>query len=136
MILNLHFENFINDYFVYEGPYVMLERNCQYLVGIRKMHLELSTANKIQNEDELWAVSSNLVDQTPINPRQSLLYFKMKEFSKRQFFSSSSVTFYPLEKHQLDFPKFWIKRLSPENQPREYFIKAFIQLEITKNVGN
>ena len=99
MLLNFHFDKFDKNNFVFEGPYIMLESDAKYKVGVRKIHVELSSANEIQNEDELWILSSNLIDQTPINPRQSLLYFKMKDFSKRVFISPISVAFYPLERH-------------------------------------
>ena len=136
MLLNIHVENFINDTFAFDGPYIMSDRETLYEVAVRQFFMELSSANEIQNENELWILSSNLVDQTPINPRQALLYFTMNEYSKRHFVNLPSFTFYPLEKHQLDFPRFWIKRISPETSIQGNLTKAFLQLEIRKNVGN
>lgn len=134
MILNVHFNQFLENGFVFEGPYIFLEKHIQYRVGIKMIHIEFASSNEIRNECELWALCSNLVDQTAYNTKQSLLYFTMNEYSARHFKKQASVSFYPLEKHQLDFPRFWLERISPHTDIGK-INSVFLQIEIQEKCG-
>ena len=73
MILNLHFDKFDDNQFVFDGtqPLVMLERNSCYLVGLRFLLIELDSLTQISKDNELLALSTNLVDRSSANSYQA-----------------------------------------------------------------
>jgi len=127
MILNLHFENFTKNNFNYDGIYLMLDRNCTYKIAVRHFHIELSS-NQITKENDLWCLSTNLIDRSPTNTYQAISYFTLNRGKLNQKCSPSSVVFYSLETHQLENPQFLIQRISKEKQIN--IAHAFVQLEI------
>ena len=130
MIINLHFNTFNGNHFSFDGPYIMLERNCDYQIGVRHIHIELSS-NQITKDFDLWALSTNLVDRSPTNTFQAISYFTMTKGKLNHDSTPSSVVYYPLETHQLENPQFIIQRI---NKTKQINIEhAFVQIEIIKN---
>jgi len=129
MILNLHFDKFSENNFNYDGVYVMLDRNCTYQVAVRHLHIELSS-NQITKDNDLWCLSTNLIDRSPINTYQAISYFTLNRGKLNHDCTQTSVVFYPLDTHQLENPHFLIQRISKEKKIN--IEQAFIQLEITK----
>ena len=129
MILNLHFDSFERNRFSYEGPYIMLDRNFTYQIGIRHVHIELQS-NQISGDNDFWSLSTNLVDRSPANTRQAVSYFTFAKGKLNHDIKYAPVVFYPLEVHQLENPEFFIQRIGKQ---RELLIEqAFVQLEIRK----
>ena len=131
MIINLHFNRFNKNRFIFEGPYILLERNYSYHIAVRHIHIEL-VSNQITKDNDLWALSTNLVDRSPANTLQAVSYFNLHKGKLNHTCTSSSVVFYPLEIHQLENPEFIIHRINKEKVIN--IEHAFVQLEITKNV--
>jgi len=129
MILNFHFNNFNGNQFKFDGPYMMLDRDCHYQIAIRHFHIELST-NQITKDNDLWVLSSNLVDRSPANTYQSISYFTLSRGKLNHDATPSPLVFYPLEIHQLDNPEFIIHRVNKDKQIN--IDHAFVQLEIIK----
>jgi len=129
MILNLHFDRVVRNRLTYEGPYIMVDRNCSYQIGIRHIHIELQN-NQISKDNDLWCLSTNLVDRSPINTLQAISYFTLARAKLNHDVVLSPVVFYPLEIHQLENPEFLIKRISRE----KYILieHVFIQVEVKK----
>ena len=127
MIVNFHFSQFIGNLFKFEGPLLLLERNVKYEFAVRYFHLSLET--ETAKEYSLWSLSSNLVDRSPTNPKQSISYFILPK-TLIQGWEPHSLVFYPLEKHQLENPVFFIERIPRETQLD--ISHAHIQLEIRK----
>lgn len=129
MILNLHFNSFNNNRFTFDGPYMMLERNCEYQIAVRHVHIELSS-NQITKDNDLWVLSSNLVDRSPANTFQAISYFTFSKGKLNHDATPSPLVFYSLEIHQLENPEFIIQRIGKEKQIN--IEHAFVQLEIIK----
>ena len=127
MIVNFHFSQFIGNLFKFEGPLLLLERNVEYEFAVRYFHLSLETERA--KEYSLWSLSSNLVDRSPTNPKQSISYFILPK-TLIQGWEPHSLVFYPLEKNQLENPVFFIERIPRETQLD--ISHAHIQLEIRK----
>ena len=129
MIINLHFDVFNKNRFLYEGPYIMLERNYTYEIGVRHVHIELQ-GNQISKDNDLWCLSTNLVDRSPANTRQAVSYFTFARGKVNHDIICSPVVFYPLEVHQLENPEFLIQRITKDKTLG--IEQAFIQVEIQK----
>ena len=129
MIVNLHIDDVIKNQFIYQGPYILLERNRQYEICVRHVHIELKTP-QITKDKELWCLSSTLVDRSPTNQNQSISYFTLEKGKLCQEYTPASFVFYPLETHQLENPQFVIRNINKEKEIS--IAKAFIQLEIRK----
>lgn len=129
MILNLHFDNFTKNNFYYDGVYIMLDRNCTYQVAVRHLHIELPS-NQITKDNDLWCLSTNLIDRSPTNTYQAISYFTLGRGKLNHNCTPTSVLFYPLETHQLENPQFLIQRISKEKQINIEHV--FVQLEIKK----
>ena len=128
MIINLHFNQFTGNLFHFESSMVTLDRNMKYEFGVRFFHLTL-TAEPVKKEQDLWSLSTNLVDRSPTNQFRSVSYFILPK-TLSQGWEPSSVVFYPLEKHQLENPVFFIERIPRDKQID--ISHAHIQLEIRK----
>ena len=129
MIINLHFDSFNKNQFIYQGPYILLERNTQYQIAVRHINIDLK-GSQITKENELWCLSSNLVDRSSTNQYQSISYFTLEKGRQSHNFIPASLVFYPLETHELENPYFKIRNITKEKQVN--IEKAFIQLEIRK----
>ena len=129
MIVNLHFDNFNDNQFIYQGPFILLERNKDYEIAVRHVHVELKT-NQITKNNELWCLSSNLVDRSSTNQYQAISYFTLEKGKLNQDHAPGSLVFYPLETHQLENPQFIIRQISKEKQIQ--IERAFIQFELRK----
>jgi len=129
MIINLHFNTFNQNCFGYEGPYVMLDRNTNYIVAVRQIHIELQS-NQISKDNDLWCLSSNLVDRSPSNTLQAISYFTMIKGKLNHTSVPSPVVFYPLEVQQLDNPEFLVRRVSKEKNINIEHV--LVQIEIKK----
>ena len=130
MLINLHFSSFNGNKFVYEGPYILLDRNEKYLVGVHYFHFRLKNKNQIREHNVLWSLSSNLVDRSPANPKQSISYFATTMGMVNQAWGEFSQTFYPLEVHHLENPEFWTEKIADDQQLE--IESALIQLIIKK----
>ena len=129
MILNLHFDKCESNKLSFDAPYIMLEKQCSYEIGLRHFYLEL-LSNQITKDNELWALSTNLVDRSPTNTFQTISYFNTSKGKLHQSFIPGSVVFYPLEVHHLENPQFLIQRI---NRSKILQIDhAYIQLEIKR----
>ena len=100
----------------------------KYEFGVRFFHLTLKS-KPAKKEYDLWSLSSNLVDRSPTNQFRSVSYFILPQ-TLSQGWEPSSVVFYPLEKHQLENPVFYIERIPRDKQIE--ISHAHIQLEIRK----
>ncbi len=125
MIVNFHFSQFTGNSFHFQGPFLLLDRNVEYEVAVRLFHLSLKT--EPAKEHSIWSLSSNLVDRSPTNQKQSISYFILPK-TLIQGWEPRSLVFYPLEKHQLENPTFYIEKITRETQLD--ISHAFIQLEI------
>ena len=132
MILNLHFDKFDNNNFLFDGtqPLVMLERNQNYIIGLRLLHIELETSNQVTKDNELWSLSTNLVDRSSANSYQAISYFTMTRGKWNQVHTPTSVVYHPLETHELQNPRIIIQRITSNNILS--IKKVFVQLEIKK----
>jgi hypothetical protein len=129
MMINIHFNNCFDNKLIFDGSMPYLDPECKYSVALKHFNLHLNE-NHISRDNDLWVLSTSLVNRSPINSYQCLSYFTFKKGKLTQDYVPSSVIKYPLEIHQLQNPKFEIVRVR-ENKSLE--IKAaFIQLEISK----
>ena len=129
MIINIHFTEFFDNKFVFDGPYLYLDPDCKYTVTLLHLNFHLD-GNPISRDNDLWALSTSLVDRSPANPYQSISYFTWSKSKLTQNFVPNTVVKYLLEVHQLENPQFEIKRIRDKTDLK---IKgAFIQLEIIK----
>ena len=107
----------------------MVEREYKYIVTLRHLHIELAS-NQISKDNELWCLSSNLIDLSSYNTRQAISYFTLSKGKVNFDIVPLPLVFYPLEKHQLENPHFVVERITEE---KILNIKnAFVQIEITK----
>jgi len=132
MIINLHFDRFTENRFTYDGPFIMLEKNGSYQIGVRHIHIELEN-NQITKDNDLWCLSTNLIDRSPANTRQAVSYFTFARGKLNHDTTPSPVVYYPLEVHQLENPEFSIQRINREKIVNIEHV--FVQIEI-KNVRN
>ena len=130
MIINIHFDEFIDNKFIFDGPYLYLDPDCKYTVSLLHLNFNLD-GNPISRDNDLWALSSSLVDRSPANPYQSISYFTWTKSRLTQNFIPCSFVEYPLEVHQLENPQFEIRRIRDKTNLK--IKSAFIQLEITKS---
>ena len=130
MLINLHFSNFNGNKFVYDGPYILLDRNEKYLVGVHYFHLRIKNKAQLKVNYDLWSLSSNLVDRSPANPKQSISYFATTMGMVNQTWEEFTQTFYPLEVHHLENPEFWVEKIADDQQLE--IESALIQLIIKK----
>ena len=109
----------------------MLDRNEKYVVGVHYLQIVLKNQTQITREHDLWSLSSNLVDRSPANPKQSISYFATTMGMVNQAWGEFSQTFYPLEVHHLENPEFWTEKIWTDDQQLE-IQSALIQLIIKK----
>ena len=135
MIINLHFNQFTGNLFHFESSMVTLDRNVKYEFGVRFFHLTL-TSEPTKKEHDLWSLSSNLVDRSPTNQFRSVSYFILPK-TLSQGWEPSSVVFYPLEKHQLENPVFFIERIPRDKQIDTTTFHTLHQVLLSKrDMGN
>lgn len=133
MIINFHFDKFVDNQLIFDGPYIYLDPDCKFTVALLHMNFHLD-GNPISRDNDLWALSTSLVDRSPANPYQSISYFTWTKSRLTQDFIPSPVVKYPLEVHHLENPQFELKRIRDKTNLK---IKgAFIQLEITKTCSD
>ena len=128
MIINFHFDEFNGNEFVFRGPKITLDRNNNYSICLHRLHLQLKSNKVNRHEGELWALSTNLVDLSPVNPKQCISYFTTKKGRLHHDIVPCSFLFYPLETHHIENPLFSVQKIGAE---QEIDIEnALIQLEI------
>ena len=110
----------------------MLDRNEKYVVGVHYLQIVLKNQTQITREHDLWSLSSNLVDRSPANPKQSISYFVTRMHLFNQTWETWELTdlFYPLEVHHLENPEFWVEKIANDQQLE--IENAFVQLIIKK----
>ena len=128
MIVNLHFDKIVNNRFVYDGV-ISLDTNYSYQVAVRHVHIQLES-NQISKDNELWCLSTNLVDRCQANPLQALSYYTFSKGKLNHEITPSPVVFFPLEEHHLENPQFLIQRISKDKLITVEHI--FVQIEIRK----
>jgi len=129
MIINLHFNKFRQNRFVPDGPYIMLDKYIPYEITVKQIHIELQS-NQISKDNELWCLSTNLVDRSTANPMQAVSYFSLTRGKLNYSITQMPVAFYPLEVHQLENTEFLLQRVDKEKKLK--IENAFVQLEIRK----
>ena len=126
MIINLHCNDFSQNRFSYDGSYVRLDRRWAHEVAVLHIHIELKS-NQVTKDNELWCLSTNLVDRSPANAYQAVSYFTLSR-GKLNHDITPSVVFHPLDTYRLDNLEFFIQRITKEKTLN--FEHAFIQIEI------
>ena len=107
-----------------------LNREYDYEICLRHIHIKLKTNQMNRRNDELWTLSTNLVDRSPSNPNSAISYFTTTKGQLHQDHLVPSVVFYPLETHHLERPTFNLQKIG---QDQDIVIEfAYIQLEIRK----
>jgi hypothetical protein len=136
MIINIHFNKFSENKFIFDGPYLYLDPDCKYTISLLHLHFHIENQRYPQpsNITDLWVLSTSLVDKSPANPEQALSYFTWTKQRLTQDFIPRSFIKYPLEVHQLDNPHFEIKRIKENTNLK--LEGAFIQLEIIKKCSD
>ena len=117
--------------FVYEKPNILFDRRFGYKIGVRHLNLEFRP-NVNLKDNELFSVTSNLIDCSPNNSLQSLFNFSIvKDRKSIQDYKADSVIFHSLQLFDLGDATFSIKRVFTENRPVD-ILNIFLQLEVCK----
>ena len=124
MIINIHFNKFSENKFIFDGPYLYLDPDCKYTISLLHLHFHIENQRYPQpsNVSDLWVLSTSLVDKSPANPEQALSYFTWTNQRLTQDFIPRSFIKYPLERIKEN------TNLKLES--------AFIQLEIIKKCSD
>jgi hypothetical protein len=124
MIINIHFDKFSDNKFIFDGPYLYLDPDCKYTISLLHLHFHIENQRYPQpsNVSDLWVLSTSLVDKSPANPEQALSYFTWTKQRLTQDFIPRSFIKYPLERIKEN------TNLKLES--------AFIQLEIIKKCSD
>ena len=130
MIINLHFDEFNGNTFVFRGPHITLDRDYNYEICLRRLHLQLKSNKFNRHDGELWALSTNLVDLSPVNPKQCISYFTTKKGRLHHDIVPPAVLFYQLERHHLENPIFSVTKIGVEQEID--LASALLQFEIRK----
>ena len=116
-------------------PSLRLDDRISYKIGISHLHfvLENNERNKELHDNELLALSTNLVDRSSLNPSQSALFFPF--VLKKHYWQDvrySSVKFFTLALHEIENASFQILKLH-DDEPLSLEL-FFVQLEIEKDL--
>ena len=130
MIINLHFDEFNGNDFVFRGPNITLDRDYNYEICLRRLHLQLKSNKFNRYDGELLALSTNLVDLSPANSKQCISYFTTKRGRLHHDIRPTAVLFNPLERHHLQNPNFSVTKIGAEQEID--LANALLQLEIRK----
>ena len=124
MIINIHFNKFSDNKFIFDGPYLYLDPDCKYTISLLHLHFHIENQRYPQPSyiTDLWVLSTSLVDKSPANPEQALSYFTWTKQRLTQDFIPRSFIKYPLERIKEN------TNLKLES--------AFIQLEIIKKCSD
>jgi len=129
MIINLHFNEFRKNRCVPETLFVMLERDVAYEMSVNHIHIELKS-NQISKDNELWCLSTNLIDRSTSNPLQAVSYFTLARGKLNYNVTHGPVASYPLDVHQLENTEFLFRRVTKEKILN--IQQAFVQIEIKR----
>jgi len=116
--------------FEYDLPGVLLDRKFGYKVGLRHLNIEFHPT-AIVKENELHALSSNLIDRSPQNTMQSLFNFSIVNRKSIQNWKPPSIIFHTVQLYDLSNATFHISKVFDESKSIE-IINIFLQLEILK----
>ena len=117
--------------FIYEKPNIFFDRRFGYKIGVRHLNVEFR-ANVNLKDNELFCVSTNLIDCSPNNGLQSLFNFAIVKNRKSiQNYKEDGVVFHSLQLFDLGDATFTIKRVFAENKSVD-ILNIFLQLEVCK----
>ena len=111
-------------------PKLSLDRRFNYKVGLRHLNFEFLENTQNLNRNELFCLTSNLVDLSSRNPLQSLFNFAVDGVDPIFNIKPPIVTFHPVELYEIENSSFAIRNYFKD---REIGLKQiFLQVEIIR----
>ena len=127
MIINLHGKVNNDQTLQFDLTPVYFEKNCN--VAITQLWMEFS-----KRETEIYGyISSSLVDKSPINPRQQLLFFSNREKSRILHYTPTHLEDYKIQCQSLHSSVFELHCYDTELKTPK-INNIYIQLKVT-NAG-
>ena len=123
MIINLH-GKVNNDVINFDSTQVYFEPNCY--VAVTNVYIQFSRKFK----DVTGYISTSLIDKSPINPLQELVFFNQRENSRSLFYSPTHLAQYKIQCPSLQSSVFEI-HCSDLDENSIKIEKVYLQLKIT-----
>ena len=130
MIINIIGRKNRNGVLEYELPLLFLDRKFGYKIGLRHLNIEFQP-NPLIKDNELYALSSNLIDRSPHNTLQSLYNFAIVNRKSIQNWNTTSIIYHTLQLYEFSNATFQITKVFDERKTID-ITNIFLQLEIVK----
>ena len=115
--------------FKWQIPRLSLDRRFNYKVGVRHLNFSCLDSSQIYSQNELFCLSSALVDLSNRNPLQSLLTFAF-DLTPIKNVNPPIVSYHPIQLYELEDASFSIRNYFTD---REIILRhIFINLEIRR----
>lgn len=116
--------------FMLHIPRLTLDRRYNYKVGVRHLNFRFMNTRETPSHNELFCLSSSLIDLSNRNPLQSLLTFGHDGSFPISNIIPDIVSYYPIQLYELEDATFEIRNYFQETEARVSHI--FIKLEILR----
>ena len=119
-----------NGSFSWYIPKLTLDRRFNYKVGLHHLNFKFLENTQNINRNELFCVTSNLVDLSSRNPFQSLFNFAVDGVDPISNIKPPIVTFHPVELYEIENSSFAIRNYFEDKEIK--LSQIFLQVEILR----
>ena len=108
MILNLHgnLDQKLSTNLQFYIPSLSLDNTKLYEIGLIHLNFKLKDKSIIKGRNDLWMVTSNIIDTTLCNPRGSLLYFALDNRLQIQNTCPNNISYFNIRHREFTYVNF------------------------------
>ena len=126
--ISAHYDQF--DQLTWFIPRLSLDRRFNYKIGLRHLNFEFLESSQTFDTNELFCLTSTLIDLSNRNPSQSLFTFGYDGNNPIFNIIPSIVSYHPVQLYEIDNSSFAIRRYFKETDIE--LRNIFLQLEILR----
>ena len=135
MIINLHGypETNISTNLKFFIPNLNLDHGMVYEIGVTHLNFKLKDKTVIRGRNDLWMMTSGIIDTTLSNPSGSLLYFALDNRNQIQNICPNNISYFNVRQREFSYIDFHLK--SCYDTTDLLITDCFLQLDIREKLG-
>ena len=115
-------------------PNLNLDHGKLYEIGVTHLNFKFKDKSVIKGRNDLWMLTSNIIDTTLSNPNGSLLYIALDNRNQTQNTCPNNVSYFNIRHREFTYIDFHL-RPCYDTVTDPFITNCFLQLDIREKLG-